>query len=86
MLMYVYLYTDCMGQRTIGIRDEVYEQLVLLKQERESFSDLFLRLAESHLRQTRDWTRFVGFLTEDEGEAVLEDIRHRRRSGFMREV
>jgi predicted CopG family antitoxin len=58
--------------KTITIKDEVYQKLVELKQENESFSDLFERLAECQdsrklllrLRCTVDFTDKDKLLSE----------------------
>jgi predicted CopG family antitoxin len=58
-----------MGHRTITISDEAYRQLSKMKRERESFTDVVLRLASGKVN----------------GKAVLEYIRGLPSSGELAE-
>lgn len=74
-----------MGQKNIGVREEVHAAVEALKQPGESFSDVLLRLVAEHKERMRDWRRLVGLLSADEGAAVKDEIRAHRRTGFDRE-
>lgn len=63
--------------KTITIRDEVYEKLLSIKREGESFSELLDRLASSYgpveaLSKLRGCVEFV------DKEALLAEIRRKR--------
>ena len=83
-LMYVGQHVELMGQKNIGVRDEVHAAVESLKQPGESFSDVLLRLVAEHQERRRDWRHLVGILTPDDGAAVKEEILRHRRVGFDR--
>ncbi|MFH1100603.1 MAG: antitoxin VapB family protein [Methanobacteriota archaeon] len=64
-----------MGFKTLTIKTTVYEKLLALKRENESFSDLFERLSKSNtasLRKLRGCTEFRN------KENMLKDIEKKR--------
>lgn len=63
--------------KTLSIRDEVYEKLLRLKREGESFSDLFLRIAgeEDTLELLK---RLRGTIEITDKDQLLQDIYVRR--------
>lgn len=69
--------------KTLSIRDEVYEKLVALKREDESFSELFERLAEGMdpvqtLKRLRGCVEF-----RDKGEMLSEIHRARAERRYV---
>jgi len=64
--------------KTLTIREEVYEKLVKLKKEGESFSDLLERILEERRPSLRD---FAGILKDSEWLDELDkEILKSRRS------
>ncbi|MEM0010746.1 MAG: antitoxin VapB family protein [Fervidicoccaceae archaeon] len=64
--------------KTLTIREEVYEKLVKLKKEGESFSDLLERILEERRPSLRD---FAGILKDSEWLDELDkEILESRRS------
>ena len=65
-----------MTSKTISITEEVYNELVKIKGESESFSQLFTRILEAHKfnieKSFGSWD-----LTEEEKATIWDDIEHR---------
>ncbi len=79
--MFVSVYTNY-GDKTIGIRDDVYEQLKARKREDESFTDLMNRILDE---TTVDWREGFGTLSEgeaDELEQIVKDSRNQTSEGL----
>lgn len=65
--------------KTITIRDEVYQKLIKLKRNDESFSQLFDRLSECRdSRQALIQLRDSVELTGDETKQMLAEIKEKR--------
>jgi len=62
-----------MGTKTISIMDDVYELLARNKLEDESFSDEIRRVFQN--RKTGDLKKYFGIISDEEGEAMLQDLR-----------
>lgn len=71
----------CSCMKTITLRDDVYDNLVRLKQNEESFSDVIKDLLE---RKNPDIEQYFGALREspvlDEIERYAKDSRRRART------
>lgn len=63
--------------KTLTIRDEVYERLLKIKREDESFSDLFMRLSEEE-NTLRLLERLRGSIDLPEADEILEEIYEKR--------
>ena len=63
--------------KTLTIRDEVYERLLKIKREDESFSELFMRLSEEE-NTLKLLERLRGSVDLPEADAVIEEIYERR--------
>ena len=63
--------------KTLTIRDEVYEKLLMIKREDESFSDLFMRLSEEQ-DTMRLLERLRGTVDIPDTEQLMADVRTRR--------
>lgn len=63
--------------KTLTIRNEVYEQLLKIKREDESFSDLFLRLSEEE-NTFRLLERLRGSIDLPEADEITEEIYQKR--------
>lgn len=63
--------------KTLSIRDEVYERLLKIKREDESFSDLFMRLSEEE-NTLRLLERLRGSIDLPEADEILEEIYEKR--------
>lgn len=61
------MYTQNMGTKTIGVKDDVYERLKARKREDESFTDLVDRLLDE---ATADWCEGFGTLDADEADEL----------------
>jgi predicted CopG family antitoxin len=65
--------------KTITIRDEIYQKLIQIKREDESFSQLFDRLTECRdSRQALIQLRGSVQLTDEETKQILAEIREKR--------
>ncbi|UCH89888.1 MAG: hypothetical protein JSV49_04390 [Thermoplasmata archaeon] len=62
--------------KTLRIKKEVYEKLLSIKQEDESFSDLFERLSKNNIVKLRKLRGSVEFKNK---EAMLKEINSKRR-------
>jgi predicted CopG family antitoxin len=63
--------------KTLTIRDEVYNKLLMIKREDESFSDLFLRLSEEQdTMQLLESLR--GTVDIPDTEQLLSEVRAKR--------
>ena len=63
--------------KTITIRDEVYQKLIAIKRQDESFSALFDRLAEG--QNSREiLTRLRGSIVFEDKEKLLSELSQRR--------
>jgi predicted CopG family antitoxin len=63
--------------KTITIRDEVYERLIKIKRDDESFSDLFLRLAET-MDPVETLKRLRGCIEFRDKETMLMELSSTR--------
>jgi len=71
--MFAYIHS-CM--RNIMVRDEVYEKLLRLKREGESFSDVILRLIEERKTKSLEvFERVAGKLSESDLFEIVMDER-----------
>ncbi|MEM2179430.1 MAG: antitoxin VapB family protein [Nitrososphaeria archaeon] len=70
--------------KNIVIRDEVYELLSRMKKEKESFSDVILRLIEE--RKNRSFEILRKYAGSLKGSKVLDMIVEERKSLRMREI
>ncbi|MEM1558259.1 MAG: antitoxin VapB family protein [Thermoproteota archaeon] len=69
--------------KTIAIRDEVYELLARMKGEKESFSDVILRIISERSRKSLEVLRkYAGSLEEGD---LLKIVLEERKSFRMRE-
>ncbi len=68
------LHGDSFGDlmvKTLTIKDKVYDELTTIKGRKESFSDLFERLAKKEKKGIRE---FAGFLSKETAEKMKKDI------------
>ena len=63
--------------KTLTIRDEVYERLIKIKRENESFSDLFMRLSEEE-NTLMLLERLRGSIDLPEADEIIEEIYEKR--------
>ena len=63
---YIYMY---MSTRNITITEEAYEKLKIRKDERESFTDVIIRLTNKG-----DIMKFAGILSEKEADELEKNI------------
>jgi len=63
--------------KTLSIRDEVYERLLKIKREDESFSDLFMRLSEEE-NTLKLLERLQGSIDLPETDEIIEEIYEKR--------
>ncbi len=63
--------------KTLTIRDEVYERLIKIKRENESFSDLFMRLSEEE-NTLMMLERLRGSIDLPEADEIIEEIYEKR--------
>ena len=63
--------------KTLTIRDEVYERLIKIKRENESFSDLFMRLSEEE-NTLMMLERLRGSIDLPEADEITEEIYQKR--------
>ncbi len=63
--------------KTLTIRDEVYERLIKIKRENESFSDLFMRLSEEE-NALMLLERLRGSIDLPEADELIEEIYEKR--------
>ncbi len=63
--------------KTLTIRDEVYQRLLSLKREGESFSDLFERLADG-VNPLEVVRRLRGSVDLPERETILAEVQMKR--------
>ena len=69
--------------KTIAIRDEVYELLSRMKKDKESFSDVILRILEERRRMSIDvFGKYAGILRESD---ILDVVMRERGSFKVRE-
>lgn len=72
-----------MGHKTITISDEAYESLSRLKRDRESFTDVILRLTRS--RASGTLLEYIRLLEPDEDFAkIMEEVVKERRKISLR--
>ncbi len=70
--------------KNISIRDEVYELLLEMKREDESFSDVILRLIEERKNRSLEvFKKYAGSLKESD---IFNLVLKERRKFRMREV
>lgn len=73
-------YTYCMATKTITITNEAYEKLAMLKEPRESFSEVINRIASKH-----SVFELIGLLTEEEAKDMkkhVEELNELTRKGM----
>jgi predicted CopG family antitoxin len=63
--------------KTLSIRDEVYDRLLKIKREDESFSDLFMRLSEEE-NTLKLLERLRGSIDLPEADEIIEEIYEKR--------
>ncbi len=63
-----------MGTKTISISDEAYGILKTRKKDKESFSEVIVRLSGKDALSS-----FYGILTRETGEALEKNIAHARK-------
>lgn len=68
-----------MSTRTISITEEAYERLKISKYEKDSFSDVILRITNK-----RKLSDFAGILNEKEAETLKENIKELREKSRNR--
>lgn len=61
--------------KTLTIKTDVYEKLLAMKRERESFSDLFERLSKNNIVTLR---KLRGCIEFENKEQMLRDIQKKR--------
>jgi len=76
--MHTHTYTD-MPTRTISITDEAYHRLALLKDDRDSFSDIILKMTGKV-----NLLDFAGVLTKGESSKLRDRIRESREASKTR--
>ena len=67
--------------KTISIRDEIYNKLVEMKEERESFSDVIEKLLK---RKRTDIRKYFGVLKDSEVLDEIEKCLEARKSARFR--
>ena len=65
-----------MAFKTLTIKESVYKKLVLMKKEKESFSDLFERLSNSNLEVLK---KMRGCNTYENKEDMLKELYEKRK-------
>jgi len=65
-----------MNFKTLTVKKSVYERLLAIKREQESFSDLFERLSNTNLKALR---KMRGCNTYTNKEEILKDIYEKRK-------
>ncbi len=61
--------------KTLTIKKSVYDELLKLKAPKESFSELFSRMAEKEKSKRPDIMEFAGILSEEEGEGLARGVK-----------
>lgn len=69
----------CVATKTITIKEEVYNKLVKLKAETESFSDLLTRLADNS-SPTQLLEQMLGTFDLGDSSEIINEIRTRRKN------
>ncbi len=64
-----------MATKTISITEEAYERLKMMKEKKESFTDVINRMTGK-----RSIMEFAGILSEEEGEKLEKYIKERRKA------
>ncbi len=73
-----------MATKTISIREEVYDILMSLKKENESFSDVIYKLTKKRKPNLRD---YFGILKDSKAmPEIEEDIKKMRESARLRTI
>jgi len=68
--------------KTLTIKDKVYEELTTIKGRKESFSDLFERLAK---KEKKGIMEFAGFLSKETADKMKKDIAKRKKEDIKLE-
>ena len=63
-------------------KDKVYEELTTIKGRKESFSDLFERLAK---KEKKGIMEFAGFLSKETADKMKKDIAKRKKEDIKLE-
>lgn len=73
-----------MGVKTITVRDEAYKLLLEMKKEKESFSDVLLRVFGKKTSRKSSVMDFFGVLKDSKNleEMEKEILEQRKKSGF----
>ena len=69
--------------KTLTIKDTVYEKLVKVKKGKESFSDLFERLAD---KEKTSILEFAGFLSKKDAEKMEKAIKEYRKESVKADI
>ncbi|CAG0955146.1 hypothetical protein METP2_00456 [Methanosarcinales archaeon] len=79
------MYTQIiMATKTISIREEVYDILTSLKKEKESFSDVILKLTKKRKPNLKDY--FGGLKDSKAIIEIKEDCKKIRESARLRTI
>jgi len=70
-----------MSFKTLTIKTNIYEKLLALKRENESFSDLFERLSKNNVATLRKLRGCTEFKNKDKMLKDIEKKRNERRYG-----
>jgi predicted CopG family antitoxin len=65
-----------MAFKTITIKKSVYQKLLAMKKENESFSDLFERLSKKNIETLK---KMRGVIEFSDKQKMLEDIEQKRK-------
>lgn len=73
-----------MGVKTITVREEAYKLLLEMKMEKESFSDVLVRVLRKKTARKSSVMDFFGVLKESKNleEMEKEILEQRKKSGF----
>ena len=75
---------NIMATKTISIREEVYDILMSLKKDNESFSDVIWKLTKKRKPNLRD---YFGILKDSKAiTEIEEDIKKMRESARLRTI
>ncbi|MGD2247556.1 MAG: antitoxin VapB family protein [Candidatus Methanofastidiosia archaeon] len=72
------MHSDCMGYKTISLRDDVYENLAKIKTKDESFSDVISRLMQK--RSLLDFAGRWADVPEEKIEEITKELEKIRDS------
>ncbi|MBU4373850.1 MAG: antitoxin VapB family protein [Euryarchaeota archaeon] len=76
-----------MGVKTITVREEAYKLLLEMKKEKESFSDVLVRVLRKKTARKSRVMDFFGVLKESKNlEEMEKEILEQRKKSEMRDV